>query len=141
MVYYLAYMSSSRAEWSEQQVRDLVASSQRHNEALGVTGVLLYKGGSFLHVLEGEREVVRALFDRVGRDPRHHRILVLLQGEQPEREFGDWSMAFSDLDTADSCCGEYADFLSSPATHPLPGPTAAACRKLLYSFRSSLERA
>ena len=35
-----------------------------------------------------------ALFERIAKDPRHHRMLVLSRKSVPAAAFGDWSMGF-----------------------------------------------
>ena len=60
--------------------------------------MLLYGEGGFVQLLEGERERVRALFDRIARDPRHSRVFLALDGRTPARQFPDWSMGFRRVD-------------------------------------------
>ena len=45
---------------------ELLAKARKNNQALGVSGLLLYHRGSFLQVLEGEEQVVDALFPFAG---------------------------------------------------------------------------
>lgn len=59
--------------------------------------MLLHHSGSFLQVLEGEKEKVEALYDKIERDPRHGATLILVKETGP-RAFGDWSMGFAELD-------------------------------------------
>lgn len=40
-------------------------------------------------------------FDRISRDPRHHKIVVLDDVETSERVFGDWAMAAMPSDKPD----------------------------------------
>ena len=72
----------------------LLEHARRNNEKAGVTGMLLYKDGNFMQVLEGEERVVQALSAKIGRDPRHEKMVTLLEGPLAEREFSDWSMGF-----------------------------------------------
>jgi hypothetical protein len=53
---------------------DLVALLQRsrcNNERLGITGLLLYKDGNIIQVLERPDETVRDLFRTISADPLH----------------------------------------------------------------------
>jgi hypothetical protein len=44
--------------------------------------------------LEGEPAAINKVYARVEKDPRHHSVLRMLDGEAEERLFADWSMAF-----------------------------------------------
>ncbi len=78
----------------------ILESARKNNARLGVTGILLYDAGSFIQVLEGDGPVVRELFEKIGRDPRHDRVTML--GERPidKRSFGAWTMGYVSLDPA-----------------------------------------
>ncbi|WP_204912442.1 BLUF domain-containing protein [Microlunatus spumicola] len=141
MISYLAYASSATRELRADDIADILARSQRKNAAQDLTGALLYKGGSFLQVLEGPQQAVVDTFHRVGMDARHRGIVVLLRGVAPEREFGDWSMAYGDADIDGTCCGDYADFLTRRWAPDRDDAVATACRSLLWTFKRNLERA
>ena len=96
-MFYLAYVSTARELLNQEELARLLATCERNNTAAGVSGALVYAGGSFLQVLEGDEVTVRALFGRIRRDSRHHDIILLDEGDEDEREFGEWSMAFRDL--------------------------------------------
>lgn len=85
------------------------------NQDLGVTGILLYKDGDFLQLIEGEQPVVAKLFSTIKSDPRHTEITVLLANECTERLFSDWSMAFRDLSDPELLkLPGYSDFMNTP---------------------------
>jgi hypothetical protein len=49
----------------------LLTGARINNETLGISGMLVYHDGSFLQILEGECDVVGALFDHIAKDDRH----------------------------------------------------------------------
>lgn len=51
-----------------------------------------------MQVLEGGRDSVNALYNRIVRDARHERIVVLHYEEISERRFGGWTMGSVNLD-------------------------------------------
>lgn len=55
----LIYVSSAVNLMSEDELLDLLAQSSQRNKRKGVTGLLLYAGGNFIQVLEGEQSDVR----------------------------------------------------------------------------------
>ena len=77
------------------QLRGILASSRRNNEAVGITGALLFTHGMFAQVLEGLLEQVESTLERVRKDMRHADVMVLESGFVDAREFPEWSMAFA----------------------------------------------
>lgn len=98
-MFYLVYASSATRPFSEADLSDLLETSRENNARLGITGMLLYKDGNFMQVLEGEEETVRALYEKIGTDPRHDGAITLHQSFAQERQFPDWSMGFRNLDS------------------------------------------
>lgn len=106
-MYHLIYVSQAAQPMREDELADILAHSRNYNSANDVTGLLIYRfapdsgRGNFMQLLEGEREEVRNLFERICADPRHHTKILLEEGESGGRHFPDWSMGFRDVDTAD----------------------------------------
>jgi len=61
--------------------------------------MLLYRGRNFLQVLEGEKTVVQELFKAIGQDPRHYHVSALITRPIAKREFAEWEMGFTNLDS------------------------------------------
>ena len=98
MFYSLAYESLASVPMTEPDLLDLLGSSRAKNARLEVTGILLYRQGTFLQVLEGPRAEVDALYATISDDPRHHAVDTVLVEERRERRFPDWTMGFADVD-------------------------------------------
>ena len=96
-LYHMIYRSSAVERLPQRQLIELLRLSRIKNEARGLTGMLLYRDGTYLQFLEGQRRDIGELLDRLRRDPRHRDIRILRQGTLPERLFPDWSMAFKNL--------------------------------------------
>jgi hypothetical protein len=101
-MFSLVYLSEGSVPFSERDLRELLTKSRENNSNLGLTGMLLFKSGNFLQVLEGEKKTVLALYEKIARDPRHTRLKILFQGISPKRDFPDWSMGFHDLSSPDT---------------------------------------
>jgi hypothetical protein len=97
----LVYLSEAAVPFSKEDVLQFLTRTRESNVALGISGMLPYKAGNFLQVLEGERDTVLALYKRIGRDPRHRALTALSQTVITQRDFPDWSMGFHDLGSAD----------------------------------------
>jgi hypothetical protein len=96
-MYSLVYVSSAASPFSDEQLRALLEQSRRDNAARDISGMLLYKGGNFMQLLEGDESQVTSLYHKIATDPRHSGSMVLLKSHADTRMFADWSMAFRNL--------------------------------------------
>lgn len=90
----VTYISQEASPLSADALLGLLSECHRNNTARGLTGMLLFGNGTFLQSLEGEREVVEALMQKIARDPRHTGMKILRQDSIDERQYVDWSMGF-----------------------------------------------
>lgn len=97
----LVYCSSATHPFSEQELADLLAVSRARNSAHDITGMLLYRGGEFVQILEGTRSDVESLMEIIGRDPRHEDVRVLIEEPLHERRFAEWTMGYQSLVAAE----------------------------------------
>ncbi|GAB2595289.1 BLUF domain-containing protein [Microlunatus antarcticus] len=97
MFYSLAYESQASVPLTAPDLLDLLDHSRANNARAGVTGILLYRHGTFLQVLEGPRDRVEALYATIARDSRHHAVSTVLAEDRSERRFPDWTMGFADV--------------------------------------------
>ena len=73
-------------------LKGILAASQRNNQRVGVTGALCLTSNIFLQQLEGDRTAVNALYHRILLDPRHRDPAILDFSEITSRKFTQWSM-------------------------------------------------
>ena len=96
-IFRLVYVSRNRLRGDpaamEREVANILAVSRRNNVRAGVTGALLFSADCFAQTLEGRRDAVEAVFERIQCDPRHSNTVVL-QLEPAAAVFADWSMAY-----------------------------------------------
>ena len=134
----IVYVSSATVPMDEAALLGLLAQARACNAAHGVTGMLLYCDEVFMQVIEGEPHTVGDLYARIGRDPRHARVIEVQDLTVAARSFDDWSMGFRHLaaDELGQLPG-FADFLDhgSPLHERLAGSPDAAHR-LLAAFRA-----
>lgn len=93
-----AYTSKSTHPFSERELLDLLHDARDYNAADGITGLLLYREGCFLQILEGKPDLVEDVSQRIARDLRHHEVEVLLDQEVDTRLFPQWSMEAVELE-------------------------------------------
>lgn len=101
-LYHLAYISKNAIHGSQdvinEQVRSILHAAQKNNPALDVTGALLYSGGYFCQVIEGDNAVLEELFETIQMDPRHNQVTVLHFEPIEQRSFSEWAMAMAGIE-------------------------------------------
>lgn len=138
-MFSLVYVSSAVKPFPQAQLLELLARSRAANAQLGVSGMLLYKCGNFMQVLEGEESVVRRLLATIGADARHRGVLVLLQQRQESRDFPDWSMGFRDLNSPDVLTlPAYCEFMNVDLRDEIFFSDPTNAQKLLLTFKKSM---
>lgn len=89
----LLYTSSAVQTVTASDLQELAQQSGPANAEKHLSGVLLYGGGRFLQLLEGEEDVVRELYyEHIVKDPRHECCCVLMIRPCESRLFPDWNM-------------------------------------------------
>jgi len=96
----IVYASRAVKSFGDADLRSLLAKARMKNKVGQVTGLLVYYERSFLQLLEGPDEGVRAVYERVQQDPRHLDIQMLGSSPLVKRAFADWSMGFADPSAA-----------------------------------------
>lgn len=136
-LYRLGYVSTQARPMSAADLIDLLNQARDANRELGVTGMLLHREDSFFQVIEGTREHVLELFDRICSDPRHQRVEVLFQEPTGKREFPDWRMGFVELDGVDvSLLPGFSNFLVDEVEPRRLLEELTRSRRLMLLFRA-----
>ncbi|MBA6292523.1 BLUF domain-containing protein [Colwellia sp. MB3u-70] len=97
-MFELLYTSISPAGLSEVELMRMLKQWRLKNQALDITGMLLYHDREIMQILEGEEDKVKALFQTILLDNRHRNIEVIYEGNIKDRAFSEWSMAFKLVD-------------------------------------------
>jgi hypothetical protein len=89
--------------------------SRQTNRERHLTGVLLFDGGRFCHLLEGPQASIEAVWSRVSNDPRHTALSMLYPlSAAPSRLLYTWRSGYcnpEDLDilsVSNGHCGDEA---------------------------------
>lgn len=97
-LYFLLYVSRG-LEKLDQAAQQKIQHNNRRN---GISGCLIEQDGEFMQVIEGKKEVILALRDRIRADVRHTDIRIVAEGPLHHRIFSDWGMAVWTLDRLDN---------------------------------------
>jgi hypothetical protein len=135
----LLYVSSATNRFTRPEIDELLDISRRNNPTLGISGILLYKDGNLMQLLEGEQRALAELYAKIGRDPRHHDLTLIWEGSEDQRQFPSWSMAFRDLDGPDARgTPGYSEFLTTPLTSSHLTTDITHCQQLLNLFKTTM---
>lgn len=88
---YTSLVSGTLSNWD---IELILESARKNNFDQGVTGILYFNNNHFLQCLEGDREKVNALYNKIVNDERHHKVVILDYQEVHCRDFNDWSMGY-----------------------------------------------
>lgn len=91
--YKLVYISRPVSGLTAEELYDIIKVSNINNAKVGVTGILLYKGGMFFQVLEGDKDAVtHVYYDVIVNDTRHCDPSIIIEGYDNKRNFPNWHM-------------------------------------------------
>ncbi len=131
----VTYTSSASRLLSVAQLVELIEQIRPKNERLGVTGLLLYSGGTVIQTLEGAEDVVDGLVDVIAADARHTGVRVLDRRLADERAYPTWSMGFRNVTSREVAeLQDFASFARESVGDDLSAHAVAAFG-LLESFR------
>ena len=138
-LFHLGYVSTETRQFSPEALIALLNEARNANAKRNVTGLLLYREGSFYQVLEGTESEVMSTFNGIKGDPRHDSVRVLFKGDASIREFADWQMGFLNLDGVDiESLSGFSDFLSRDAQPQEFLENLSRGKRLALMFRSML---
>ncbi|MBE9582823.1 BLUF domain-containing protein [Mucilaginibacter sp. JRF] len=96
-MFNIIYLSTANHLFTDFELAEILSVSRDNNVANELTGMLMYAGGTFMQVLEGEREAVMATYHKILLDDRHRNVIELAAGPLQTRNFPDWSMGFASV--------------------------------------------
>lgn len=96
-LHFLIYVSRAVAYMSGQALNELLKKSRDFNRSVGIPGCLIYQDGFFMQMLEGTREAVFSLYEKIKTDPLHCEVGLVIEAHTRRRVFINWSMGLRDL--------------------------------------------
>ncbi len=112
MPHTICYISNSVKLLQKNQLQQLFKQCITNNTEKGITGILLYREGTFLQILEGNKEIIQSIFATIKNDGRHNHISKILDREIQDRLFTNYQTGFSLLNK-DEDLNRLTDFLKS----------------------------
>ncbi len=93
-LYHLSYVSTANDGLKLSDFENILNAAKEYNSLLDITGILIYCNKTFFQILEGSKEHIEEVFERIKIDSRHDNIIKIQEEQIQERKFKDWSMAF-----------------------------------------------
>ena len=97
MISRLLYISDARISF-DQQVAMIVERSRIWNARVGITGTLVRTDRHFVQFIEGGVESVVDMARKLACDERHTNMRIIDAGICDQRQFSNWSLAYSGPD-------------------------------------------
>lgn len=93
-IYQLTYKSRAKNNITLDDLNAILHDSNLTNLQSNITGCLVFYNDFFIQILEGRKEDVLFIYDKICVDHRHHSIELLWQNTTEKRFFEDWNMGF-----------------------------------------------
>ena len=134
--FQLLYISAANHDFTEEELEALLIKARSNNEKVNVSGMLLYHEGSFIQALEGPKEQVEKIYQKISKDTRHTETRILFKGDSRQRDFHGWSMGFyRSKQSGDENLEGFHQFLTNGFRHNGEGVNDGTARKALLAFR------
>lgn len=99
MIYRLIYTSKRSLNTSDADLRAIATFSAISNRSQRITGLLMVHKDHIMQVLEGPKDDVKALAEKIRQDSRHTDMEIVYEKSVETAEFSKWSMGFRTPET------------------------------------------
>jgi Sensors of blue-light using FAD len=134
MLMRLIYVSTAVDGVDMNEFKRILETAQKNNMSQDLTGMLVFNSKIFLQALEGSRESINTLYNKLTKDPRHYSLTLLKYEAIEERHWPDWSMAFAAASSNNKRL--YLKYGMQSTFNPY-GMSGDAVEKLMYELSDS----
>ena len=92
MLTHLVYVSARKRNCTDDEIEKILAACRANNGPLDITGVLLYSDTRFIQYVEGKSTALTGLYDKIKKDTRHEKVVMISYNPITERIFPSWQM-------------------------------------------------
>ncbi|HEY9049628.1 MAG TPA: BLUF domain-containing protein [Ohtaekwangia sp.] len=92
MLTHLVYVSARKRNCTDEEIEKILAACRANNGPLDITGVLLYSDTRFIQYVEGKSTALTNLYDKIKKDTRHEKVVMISYNPITERIFPSWQM-------------------------------------------------
>lgn len=90
----IVYVSKALQRFDTADLEEISNRASIANNELEVTGYLYFENDRFVQYIEGEKDVVESLMERINSDPRHEVINQFPREDIENRKFPSWNMKY-----------------------------------------------
>ena len=130
---FLVYRSRALISHDSKDASQIVATSLHNNARNGVTSFLHHEPDLFVQYIEGPRDSLGPLWNRIVADTRHQDAVVIGKGLISNRFFADWRMGYSTCEAA-----SFLEFLQEAAGKSMLADATA--RETIWFLRGACQR-
>lgn len=109
----LIYTSEASSNLNKSEVLEIPRKAQFKNHSLKISGLLLFKDGQFIQLLEGDEACVQGLFEVIAKDQRHTNVTVRDRFQTDRASLPTWAMGYFSPE-ADAAVRQANLFVMSP---------------------------
>lgn len=106
--YEVLYCSTLAPDLPPTTVGSITSRARARNAERGITGLLVFDGMRFCQHLEGPRDALDTLMQRIERDPRHTDIRVVYEAPLAVRRYTGFGMGLAESEGPDLMAGVHA---------------------------------
>ncbi|WP_298541331.1 BLUF domain-containing protein [uncultured Aquimarina sp.] len=93
----ISYVSTANPSLTNSEINELFEFVKLNNDSQNITGILMYSDGNFFQVLEGEKDLIQDLFEKILLDPRHYDVIKIFDRKIPNSSFSTYHSSFTVL--------------------------------------------
>ena len=97
-LYETIYVSTLAPGRPVSSVGDIASQARARNPQQGITGLLIFDGMRFCQQLEGVKQQVLGLMEKIRLDPRHTNVEIVYRGELVSRRFKSFSLGYTNAE-------------------------------------------
>ena len=94
-MYEAIYVSTLAPELPINSVADIARKARIANLRQEISGLLIFDGMRFCQQLEGMKQQVLALMEKIRHDPRHINVKIVHHGELASRRFNSFRLGYT----------------------------------------------
>ncbi|MBQ4804936.1 BLUF domain-containing protein [Aquimarina sp. MMG015] len=93
----ISYVSTASRFLTNSDINELFEFVKINNNSLNITGILMYSDGNFFQILEGEKTLIKDLFQNILADSRHYDVIKIFDHEMIQPSFSKYNSSFTTI--------------------------------------------
>ncbi len=116
MLKTISYVSTAHPTLTDSDINELLETVKERNNAYNITGILMYSSGNFFQVIEGQRDILLEVYEKIKLDQRHFNLIKIFDREIADTSFSEYHSSFTVV-TEKNNNQEFQLFLKEQKSH------------------------